>query len=142
METLECSVRCCGGTPPPYSELEVAVRALTYWGSAPSVRARLHSPAARPREPHNPRAFVTYQRGDPANITALFRWDPPRQPNGPVLKYLVKHWYSRPLGDLHMCDPVVLPADRLEYEATRLEHNCTYYFQVRLCWRGSTRPIF
>ncbi|KAK9499087.1 hypothetical protein O3M35_003599 [Rhynocoris fuscipes] len=44
--------------PPPYTALMVTVRALTYWGNSPQIRAYLHSPEAAPSPPSYPRTYV------------------------------------------------------------------------------------
>jgi hypothetical protein len=46
----------------PYSRLQITIKAFTYWGASPQVRAIMHSPPSVPTEPTNPRVFVSYSR--------------------------------------------------------------------------------
>jgi proto-oncogene tyrosine-protein kinase ROS len=46
----------------PYSRLQITLKAFTYWGASPQVRAIIHSPPSVPTEPTNPRVFVSYSR--------------------------------------------------------------------------------
>ncbi|KAJ9583818.1 hypothetical protein L9F63_021821, partial [Diploptera punctata] len=129
----------------PYSELQITVKAFTYWGASPQVRTTLHSPPSVPTEPTNPRVFVSYSRNPLTqasatldDVMAVFRWDPPRHSNGIVQGYKVKcsaGTYS------HICDSPNLDATKLEYTAYNLSRNTTYYFQVQAYTRVGSGPL-
>uniref|UniRef100_A0A1B0DB76 Fibronectin type-III domain-containing protein n=1 Tax=Phlebotomus papatasi TaxID=29031 RepID=A0A1B0DB76_PHLPP len=117
----------------PYTPLDITVRAFTFWGSALPTRSHIHSPAAKPTTPTNPRVFITHY-DDPLrgglNLTATFRWSPPLQPNGPILGYRIKCWYEEDFKENQKCDNVEVPSSTEEMVLTNLVRNVTYFFQV------------
>ncbi|KAI4460354.1 tyrosine-protein kinase receptor [Holotrichia oblita] len=81
---------------PPFSEMQISVRASTYWASSSPVRVTLHSPSYRPSEPENLRVFVSYlrQASDIVSVETTVRWEPPKHTNGVIEKYVVSIWES------------------------------------------------
>lgn len=77
----------------PYTQLEIFIRAFTFWGSSPILKVTLHSPPGPPSEPTNPRVYtkhVSYPLKDEISISAIFLWSLPLQPNGKILGYKVR----------------------------------------------------
>lgn len=81
---------------PPFSEMQISLRASTYWASSSPVRVTLHSPSYRPSEPENLRVFVSYirQANDITSVETTVRWEPPKHTNGVIEKYVVSIWES------------------------------------------------
>ncbi|XP_021913370.1 proto-oncogene tyrosine-protein kinase ROS isoform X3 [Zootermopsis nevadensis] len=132
--TVEPLVRYWNPGMIPYSRLQITIKAFTYWGASPQVRAIMHSPPSVPTEPTNPRVFVSYSRNpvrEDQDVMAVFRWDPPTYSNGIVEGYKVKCWYSSHGTYIHVCDSLNLNATKLEFTAFNLSRNSTYYFQVQ-----------
>lgn len=82
---------------PAYSQLNISIKAFTYWGSSPIVKVHRFSPADIPSKPQNTRLFITHLQNpfdNGSNIMATFRWDHPQKPNGPLDGYKVSCWYE------------------------------------------------
>lgn len=79
-------------TPDPYSIMDITIRAFTHWGYSLSSRTSIHSPAALPIAPHDPRVFVSHKMNPfnkGLNIFATVRWRAPLKPNGEIIGYRV-----------------------------------------------------
>lgn len=61
---------------------------------------------------------------------AVFRWDPPDNPNGIIEGYNVSCWLTYNNIKSHHCDSVFMDSSKLEFAAYNLLKNSTYYFQV------------
>lgn len=119
---------------PPYTRLDVAIRAYTYWGSAPQTRVQLYSPSSTPSAPKNARCYVTYHRHPFSNheISIIFRWNVPEHANGIIIGYKVKCWYKRKTENIDFCKDAITESHSLQYVAKNLTENEIYYFQVSL----------
>ncbi|XP_045523257.1 proto-oncogene tyrosine-protein kinase ROS isoform X2 [Pieris brassicae] len=116
----------------PYSAVEVSVRAHTQWGGGAAARARLRTPQAQPSAPATPRLYV--HRHSDGSMRAIFRWGSPRRSNGIVRGYEAQCWAvpraPRPATP-SACAPARLAPHQTQLVLTHLQHNTTYYFQVR-----------
>lgn len=114
---------------PPFSRLEVSIKAFTYWGASAQARKVVHSPPSRPTEPTNVRVF-TQPEGD-AKV-AILRWNLPKYPNGLLTSYKIKCWFFADQQDesTDVCGSVIVSSEETEYPVRNLTPNSTYYFQV------------
>lgn len=82
----------------PYSQLNITMKAFTYWASSAVVKTQIYSPPAPPSQPLKPRIFMTHMH-DPINdglkIEATFRWNQPEFLNGPLSGYQTSCWLER-----------------------------------------------
>ncbi|XP_063534702.1 proto-oncogene tyrosine-protein kinase ROS [Cydia strobilella] len=112
---------------PPYSAVEVTVRAHTHWGGSAAARTARHSPQAAPSPPRRPRVYTQRSTSGGA-LSAIFRWEAPARANGVVRGYEARCWTA---------PPATVPAcgSRLAPSHTQLliplAAGLTYYFQVR-----------
>lgn len=77
----------------PYTKMEIYIKAFTSWGSSPIAKRSLFSPPGFPSPPTNPRVFTRHlHKPMESNIqvSAIFRWSLPKQPNGNILGYKVR----------------------------------------------------
>lgn len=117
--------------------MQVSLRASTYWASSSPVHVTLHSPAYRPSEPENLRVFVSYIR-DGNRVTAVettVRWEPPRDTNGVIEKYVISIWESAD----EQRHETSTAADVMEYKTndSALDHIYKYQvnsFNFKLYW--------
>lgn len=117
----------------PFTKLHVAIRAFTYWGTSPQIRAKVYSPASTPSIPRNLRAYVTHQHnvGNDSNVTVTVRWDPPMFPNGVVQGYKVHCWYFDDLENRrNVCESMDKPAENYQIDLKNLDAGQIYYFNV------------
>lgn len=93
-ETTDNSVHYSNDILDPYTPLDISIRAYTYWASSKISKIILHSPAAEPSTPTNPRVFITHHHipMDELKIDATFRWNAPKYPNGPISGYRIEFW--------------------------------------------------
>ncbi|XP_014249043.1 proto-oncogene tyrosine-protein kinase ROS [Cimex lectularius] len=120
--------------PPPYSSLEVSVRALTYWGVSAQVSTILYSPETSPSQPSQPRAFVVIRTLPGKSVKepeVVFRWDPPLSPNGIIIRYTVVCWLNG--SDTFLCNAPNLDPNQLSFTSKDVPFNVTVFFQVRAC---------
>lgn len=85
-----------------------------------------------PSKPLQPRVFITYKSSPlrkNRDIIAIYRWLPPSEPNGIILRYKVTCWYIRDERRVTVCNDLV-NAKTLEFQTSSLLANTTYYFQV------------
>lgn len=97
LETNQTTIQISGTTILPYTQVDISIRAYTYWASSKFVKAQIHSPAAAPTEPLNPRAFVNHLHNPVhggLNIEVVFRWSAPAALNGPLIRYQVNWDYN------------------------------------------------
>ncbi|CAK1555335.1 unnamed protein product [Leptosia nina] len=115
----------------PYSAAEVTVRAYTQWGGGAAARARLRTPQAPPSAPHAPALYIHKHSDD--TMRAIFRWGAPRLSNGIVRGYEVQCWAvpRSPPARPSACAPARLAPHHTQLVLTHLQHNTTYFFQVR-----------
>lgn len=118
-----------GDTIAPYTCLDVAIRAFTYWGSAPQIRGQLFTPSSIPSVPRKCRCYVTYSHHPLQNtkISILYRWDEPKESNGIIIGYIVKFWLD---NDMHNIEEAVVRTDYLEYILRNLTDDTLFNFQV------------
>lgn len=94
-ETTETTVHYVNDTLDPYTQLDISIRAYTYWASSKISKITLYSPAAEPSTPTNPRVFIAHRHdpfGNGVNIEATIRWNVPKYPNGPISGYRIEFW--------------------------------------------------
>lgn len=117
-------------TLPPFTRLEVTVKAFTYWGASGQVRKILHSPPARPTAPTNVRVFVYHE---PESTTAVLRWNVPLHPNGLLTGYKIKCWFFTSESDdsSDFCGDLNIKPEKQEFALRNLQFNATYYIQVK-----------
>ncbi|XP_053604338.1 proto-oncogene tyrosine-protein kinase ROS isoform X2 [Plodia interpunctella] len=117
---------------PPYSSVEVVVRAHTPWGGGAPSRVTRRSPTHVPTAPQAPRVFIQRVRSD-GSPSAIFRWSSPRQPNGLVLGYEAQCWVGGggAGGRPSACADARLSPAHTQLLLRRLVPANTYYFQVR-----------
>lgn len=90
---------------PAYSQLNITIKAFTYWGSSPTVKVHKFSPPAVPSKPQNARIFITHLQSPfdtGSTILATFRWHQPQKPNGPLDGYKVSCWYESGTGRVNL----------------------------------------
>lgn len=116
----------------PFTKLHVSIRAFTYWGTSPQIRANVYSPASTPSVPRNLRAYVTHSHNvsNDNNVTITVRWDPPLYPNGVINGYKVHCWYLQDSDRIDLCDDVVKDAKDLQIELKSLNQGPIYHFNV------------
>lgn len=122
-------------TLPPYTSMEIFIRAFTFWGSSPVTKIfHLHSPPAPPSAPTSPRVFIQHiidPHQDDLNVTATFRWSLPVEPNGQILGYKIKvSSNSGHNGAEKIIYDNVVVVSVLEEVIGNLQKNNTYTFQV------------
>lgn len=118
---------------PPYSLIEVTIKAFTFWGNSVYSTATLFSPTALPTAPVNPRVFIsheTYPIYDSVNIKAYFRWDEPKQTNGKISEYIISCYYVGLDDEKHYpnCNGSSYEREKI---ISNIVYNMTYYFQVQ-----------
>ncbi|XP_070506789.1 protein sevenless isoform X5 [Chironomus tepperi] len=77
----------------PYTKLEIYIKAFTSWGSSIIAKRSVFSPPGYPSAPINPRVYTRHlHRPMESNVqvSAIFRWSLPKQPNGKILGYKVR----------------------------------------------------
>ncbi|KAK0161869.1 hypothetical protein PV327_008274 [Microctonus hyperodae] len=119
---------------PPYSVIEVTIKAFTYWGTALHSRKMLTSPQSVPSQPTNVRAFVEFNRApinDEIDIFITFRWDLPEFPNGVINGYTLRCWYMENGHEIQILDVINVTHETREFTVHQLKINTTYYFEVR-----------
>lgn len=118
---------------PPYSLIEVTIKAFTFWGNSVYSTATLFSPTALPTAPVNPRVFISHESypiNDTVNIKAHFRWDEPKQTNGKISEYIISCYYFGLDGEKHYPKYNSSSYER-EKIISNIVYNMTYYFQVQ-----------
>ncbi|KAJ8934365.1 hypothetical protein NQ314_013406 [Rhamnusium bicolor] len=118
----------------PFTPLNVTIRAFTYWGTSPQVRAEIFSPPSTPSAPINLRAYVIYEHNPPQAdnyVSIIFRWDFPLYPNGVLQGFKLRCWYMENDVEMDICENVITMANETEYKLTELEDYEIYYFEVQ-----------
>lgn len=118
----------------PFTQIDISIRAFTYWASSKYVKLPIHSPAAAPTEPLNPRLFLNHLHNPMhggLNIEVIFRWNPPAALNGPLLGYQVKWTYETNGVDYPAYDNDTVQKDLTEIVLSNLYRNATYKFSVQ-----------
>lgn len=121
---------------PPYSPIDISIRAFTYWGSSKMIKAQLYSPAAAPTKPMAPRVFLSHTYdiiNGGMNITATLRWNPPSSPNGPLVAYKVNCWYEKDEMKNTVLWNAEVPAVLNEKIIDNLVEDATYFFEISAC---------
>ncbi|XP_030754698.1 proto-oncogene tyrosine-protein kinase ROS-like isoform X3 [Sitophilus oryzae] len=120
---------------PPFTLINVNIRAFTYWATSPQIRAEIYSPPSTPSAPINTRSYVVHKHGPfdlyYSSVSVIFRWDPPLFPNGVLQGYYVSCWYIGEDTRIGQCDDVKTPPNQTEYKAKDLIYNKVYFFQVQ-----------
>ncbi|XP_073955418.1 receptor protein-tyrosine kinase sevenless isoform X2 [Choristoneura fumiferana] len=118
---------------PPYSNVEVTVRAHTHWGGSAVSRAQRHSPQAAPAAPRHPRLYIQPAHSGGA-LTAIFRWEAPARAHGVIRGYEAQCW-ALPTADTgaapSACADARLAPTHTQLILRDLVAGSTYYFQVR-----------
>ncbi|XP_045468365.1 proto-oncogene tyrosine-protein kinase ROS isoform X2 [Harmonia axyridis] len=115
----------------PYTKLNMSIRAFTYWGTSPEMKANIFSPPSTPSEPINVRSFVQNMIDNENNVTIRFRWDVPLYPNGIIQGYRVFCWYYHQDSKFDLCKRVIKRPDEMEHIVHNLNKKEIYYFEVR-----------
>lgn len=77
----------------PYTKMDIYIKAFTAWGSSPIAKKSTFSPPGYPSAPTSPRVYTRHlHRPMESNVqvSAIFRWSLPKQPNGNILGYKVR----------------------------------------------------
>ncbi|XP_031634836.1 proto-oncogene tyrosine-protein kinase ROS-like, partial [Contarinia nasturtii] len=123
-----------GDKIPAYSQLNVTIKAFTYWASSVAVEKIVYSPSAPPSEPLEPRIFVKHIHNllkDDLDIEVVFRWNKPKATNGPLIGYKIRCWYEKDnIRHEKYNDYEMQPEKNEEYIET-VEKNTTFYCKVR-----------
>lgn len=119
----------------PYTRLDIAIRAYTYWGSASQTRIQLHSPSHIPSAPQNTRCYTTSYNRNPFSgqeDVIIFRWDAPDYCNGIINGYIVNCW-SESSGEavVDVCNNGTVVPGEQQFEVGNLTEQQTYFFQVQ-----------
>ncbi|KAJ8952660.1 hypothetical protein NQ318_020975, partial [Aromia moschata] len=119
----------------PFTPLNVTIRAFTYWGMSPQVRAEIFSPPSTPSAPTNLRAYVIHENKTPHDnnyVSLIFRWNYPLNPNGVLQGFKVRCWYMENDVEMDICgEDTVIEATETQYNVTELADNEIYYFEVQ-----------
>ncbi|XP_050100949.1 protein sevenless isoform X2 [Anopheles aquasalis] len=129
---------------PPYTPIDITLHAFTYWRSSGVVTVQRHTPAGHPSVPVRPRVFLrTHYPADrrPAHtltVGLVFRWEPPHEPNGPLVAYRVDLLEEEQAGGGHGTSRYLLdrhPVSAERHELTipgPIHPNATYSLRVRV----------
>lgn len=131
-------------TLPPYTPINISIRAYTYWASSKAIKVQIHSPAAAPSSPTKPRIFLSHHHNPihgGIDIAATYRWNAPEFANGPLIGYKISCW----IGDgnnsrYSIFDKLYLPQNVTEKTVENLKPNQKYYFQVNAISIAETGP--
>ncbi|XP_044258516.1 proto-oncogene tyrosine-protein kinase ROS isoform X1 [Tribolium madens] len=113
----------------PFTKLQVAIRAFTYWGTSPQIRAKVYSPASTPTVPRNLRAYVTHHNSG-TNVTITVRWDAPMFPNGVLKGYKIHCWYLDHSQRRDVCQDLVKKPEEFQIDF-KPPQDQIYYFNVQ-----------
>ncbi|XP_055298116.1 proto-oncogene tyrosine-protein kinase ROS isoform X4 [Sitodiplosis mosellana] len=123
------------GILPPYSQLNISIKAFTYWASSPIVKAQVYSPQSQPSKPLDPRIFVTHMHNplqkNSLNIETVFRWNPPKAANGPLLGYKISCWYEKDNSRYDLFVDYHLQPEYTVKHIENLPKNATLYCKVK-----------
>lgn len=108
----------------------MSIRAFTYWGTSPEMKANIFSPPSTPSEPRNVRSYVQNMMDNENNITIRFRWDEPLYPNGIIQGYRVFCWYYHEESKIDLCQKVIKRSHEMEHVVQNLSRYELYYFEV------------
>lgn len=118
---------------PPYTPINISVRAFTYWGASKKMEAQIYSPPATPTKPTNARIFLSHAYdvlNGGLNITATLRWNAPVAPNGPLGAYVINCWYDQDDITHMLLLNVSVPVDQHEMIVGNLMADATYFFEI------------
>lgn len=131
-------------TLPPYTPINISIRAYTYWASSKAIKVQIHSPAAAPSTPTNPRIFLSHHHNPihgGIDIAATYRWNAPDYANGPLIGYNINCWISDDNNSRYsVFDNLSLPQNVTEKTVENLKPNQIYYFQVMAISIAETGP--
>ncbi|KAJ8921659.1 hypothetical protein NQ315_010568, partial [Exocentrus adspersus] len=133
INTTICSVKYWHAVT-PFTPLNVTIRAFTYWGTSPQVRAEIFSPPSTPSAPRNLRAYVNFDRSQPQEenyATVILRWDMPLTPNGLLQGFRITCWHMNDDARIEICNNVVIQPNNTEYKIYNLKRNVIYFIQVQ-----------
>lgn len=132
---------------PPYSQLNISIKALTYWATSATVKAQVYSPPAPPSPPLRPRIFMTHMH-DPMhgglNVDAIFRWSEPKSMNGPLTGYKIFCWHEKNNNRHEMFIDYHLQPEINEKEMQNVPKNVTIFCKVKavtIAGEGSYSPL-
>lgn len=119
---------------PPYSQLNISIKAFTYWASSAIVKIQINSPPAAPSQPLEARIFVTHMHNPIHNgimIDTIFRWNPPKSVNGPLSGYKISCWYETYNSRYDLFSDYHLQPEINEKYMENLPKNTTLYCKVK-----------
>lgn len=119
---------------PAYSQLNVTIKAFTYWASSSSVKRVVYSPSAPPSQPLQPRLFVNHMHNpfaDDLDIEVVFRWNTPKALNGPLTGYKIRCWYEEDNLRLDIFVDYEMQPDINEKHIDGVKKNVTLYCKVK-----------
>uniref|UniRef100_A0A0L8G0C2 Fibronectin type-III domain-containing protein n=1 Tax=Octopus bimaculoides TaxID=37653 RepID=A0A0L8G0C2_OCTBM len=118
---------------PPYTEIVVLIKPLTYYGSARTTSTKLRSPMSVPNEPLNPRVYINKRKELQSSeefLSADLRWSAPNNRFGVLEKYKVFYQTDSSSSQWQQTD--IEPHTR-QFIAERLGANRTYTFKIQAC---------
>lgn len=118
---------------PPYTQINISIRAYTYWASSKAIKVQIYSPAAAPSTPTKPRIFLSHHHNPihgGVNIAATYRWHAPDYANGPLMGYKVNCWTDGDNSRYSVFEKLSLPPNITEKTVENMKPNQQYYFQV------------
>ncbi|XP_031627487.1 proto-oncogene tyrosine-protein kinase ROS-like isoform X2 [Contarinia nasturtii] len=119
---------------PAHSQLNVTIKAFTYWASSVAVKKIVYSPSAPPSEPLEPRLFVNHVHNplkDDLDIDVIFRWNTPKSVNGPLIGYKIQCWYVKDNIHHEKYNDYEMQPEKNEKYIEKVEKNATFYCKVR-----------
>ncbi|XP_031638812.1 proto-oncogene tyrosine-protein kinase ROS-like [Contarinia nasturtii] len=119
---------------PAHSQLNVTIKAFTYWASSVAVKKIVYSPSAPPSEPLEPRLFVEHVHNplkDDLDIDVIFRWNTPKSVNGPLIGYKIQCWYVKDNIHHEKYNDYEMQPGKNEKYIEKVEKNATFYCKVR-----------
>ncbi|KAK4881780.1 hypothetical protein RN001_005099 [Aquatica leii] len=117
----------------PFTKLHITIKAYTFWGSSPIVRAKIYSPPSTPSAPEYLRTYLSYNNyhNETETVDVTFRWDAPLYSNGLIQGYKLRCWYKENFTNIDICDRVEKKTNEKEHILKNLEKDQTYYVQVQ-----------
>ncbi|CAI9740160.1 proto-oncogene tyrosine-protein kinase ROS-like isoform X2, partial [Octopus vulgaris] len=118
---------------PPYTEIDVIVKPLTYYGSAKRTSTKIRSPMSVPNEPLNPRVYINKRKELQSSeefLSADLRWSAPNNRFGVLEKYKVFYQTDSSSSQWQQTD--IEPHTR-QFITERLGANRTYTFKIQAC---------
>lgn len=120
---------------PPFSQLNITIKAFTYWASSAIVKTQVFSPSAPPSQPLRPRIFITHMHNPLSpgglNIETIFRWNEPESTNGNLTGYRIACWYEKHIIRHELFTDYHLQPEMTEKEMYNVPQNASVYCKVK-----------